>query len=49
MMTNISTDEGMMRLITHLRKLGVDDRLEAMGAQDGDIVRLCDFEFEYFN
>lgn len=47
-MTNISTDEGMMRLITHLRKLGVDDELERMGAKDGDIVRLCDFEFEYF-
>ena len=46
-MKNISTDAGMMKLITHLRKLGVDDELEKMGAQDGDTVRLCDFEFEF--
>ena len=46
-MTNISTDAGMMKLITHLRRLGVDDELERMGAQDGDTVRLCDFEFEF--
>jgi GTP-binding protein len=46
-MTNISTDAGMMKLITHLRRLGIDDELERMGAQDGDTVRLCDFEFEY--
>ena len=47
-MTNISTDEGMMKLITHLRKIGVDDELARMGAKDGDLVQLCDFEFEYF-
>ena len=46
-MTNISTDEGMMRLITHLRKIGVDDELERMGAQDGDNVILDDFSFDY--
>ena len=45
---NISTDEGMMKLISYLRKIGVDDRLHEMGAKDGDIVTLCDFEFEYF-
>lgn len=46
-MTNISTDEGMMLLITHLRAVGIDDELEKMGAKDGDSVKLCDFEFEY--
>ena len=46
-MTNISTDAGMMKLLTYLRKLGIDDELEKMGASDGDTVRLCDFEFEY--
>lgn len=45
---NISTDEGMMKLISYLRKIGVDDKLHEMGAKDGDIVTLCDFEFEYF-
>ena len=46
-MTNISTDEGMMVLMTKLRKLRVDDELEKMGAKDGDIVYLDDFSFEY--
>lgn len=46
---NISTDEGMMRLIKYLNYIGVDDKLEELGAKDGDLVTLCDFEFEYFN
>lgn len=45
---NISTDEGIMKLISYLKKVGVDDKLKEMGAQDGDTVILCDFEFEYF-
>ena len=46
-MTNISTDEGMMVLLTKLRSLKIDDILEEMGAQDGDEVILDDFTFEY--
>lgn len=46
-MTNISTDEGMMVLMSKLRKLKVDDELEKMGAEDGDIVYLDDFSFEF--
>ena len=46
-MTNISTDEGMMVLMTRLRKLKIDDELEKMGANDGDIVYLDDFSFEF--
>ena len=46
-MTNISTDEGMMKLMNHLRKLKVEDRLEELGAQDGDTVILDDYQFEY--
>ncbi len=48
-MINISTDEGMLKLITYLRKVGVDSQLRAMGAQDGDTVVLVDFEFEYIS
>lgn len=44
---NLSTDEGLLKLLDYLRRLGVDDRLKEMGAQDGDTVMLCDFEFEY--
>ena len=45
---NISTDEGMMKLLTYLNKIGVDERLKELGAKDGDIVKLSDFEFEYY-
>ena len=44
---NISTDEGLMRLINYLRKIGVEDELRKAGAESGDSVFLCDFEFEY--
>ena len=48
-MTNITTDEGLMQLLAHLRKIGVDDELERMGASDGDEVMLDDFIFDYYN
>lgn len=44
---NISTDEGMMKLLTYLKKIDVEKTLKEKGAQDGDTVILCDFEFEY--
>lgn len=44
---NISTDEGLMRLINYLRKINVEEALKEKGAQSGDSVFLCDFEFEY--
>ena len=47
-MTNISTDEGMMVLLTRLRKLKIDDKLEELGAEDGDEVVLDDFTFEFY-
>lgn len=46
-MTNITTDEGMMKLLTHLRKLKIDDKLEELGAEDGDTVVLDDFSFDF--
>lgn len=46
-MTNISTDEGMLVLMSKLRKLKIDDALEKKGASDGDTVLLDDFSFEY--
>ena len=48
-MTNISMEDGMMVLMKRLRALKIDDELERMGATDGDIVYLDDFEFEYFS
>lgn len=46
-MTNFQSDEGIERFIYKLRKLGIDEKLESMGIQEGDIVKILDFEFEY--
>ena len=48
-MTNISTDEGLLYLTNILRKMGVEKELIQQGVQDGDIVKLCDFEFEFYS
>ena len=47
-MTNITTDDGMMKLLTKLRKLKIDDKLEELGAKDGDQVLLDNFTFVYY-
>ena len=44
---NISTDEGLLRLLTYLRKIGIDDELEKKGVLEGDTIYLGDFAFEY--
>ena len=41
------TDEGIARFSKKLRRLGVDEKLEELGAEDGDMVRVLDFYFEY--
>ncbi len=46
-MTWFVSDEAFMRFSKKLRKLGIDDKLREMGIQEGDIVRILDYEFEY--
>ena len=46
-MTKFNTDEAANRFANKLRKYGVDDKLRQLGAKDGEIVRILDFEFEY--
>ena len=46
-MTKFSSEEGALRFAKKLRKLGIDDELEKMGAREGDIVKILDFDFEY--
>ena len=41
------TDEGVRRFSNKLRRMGVDDALKEMGAVEGDIVRILDFDFEF--
>ena len=46
-MANFQSSEGIERFINSLNKLGVNTELEQMGIQDGDIVKILDFSFEY--
>ena len=46
-MTKFNTDEAANRFANKLRKYGVDDELRNLGAVEGDIIRILDFEFEY--
>ena len=46
-MTKFNTDESANRFANKLRKYGVDDKLRELGAEEGDTVRILDFEFDY--
>ena len=48
-MTKFNTDESIIRFARKLTRMGVDEKLESLGAKQGDIVRILDFEFEYRN
>ena len=48
-MTKFSSQEGMLRFAKRLRKMGIDEKLEEMGAKEGDQVRILDFYFDYKN
>ena len=46
-MTNFNTEEALDRFAKKLRHMGIDEELEKMGIQEGDIVKIMDYEFEY--
>lgn len=46
-MTRFTSDEVANRFANKLRKMGIDDKLRELGAQEGDTIRILDFEFEY--
>ena len=46
--TNFSTDAGVLRFMRVLRYNGVEEKLKAAGIKDGDSVKICDYEFDYF-
>ena len=44
------TDAGSMRyLYKYIEKSGAIDKMKEMGIEDGDIIKIQDFEFEYFD
>ena len=46
-MTKFSNDDAVNRFANKLRKMGIDDKLREMGAENGDNVKILDFEFDY--
>ena len=46
-MTWFASDEAFSRFSKKLRRLGIDDKLKEMGIEEGDTVRILDYEFEY--
>ena len=48
-MASFTTDDGFQRFALQIRNMGIDDALREAGCEDGDTVRLYDFEFECYN
>lgn len=46
-MTDFSREDGIRRFARQLRAMGVDDELRKRGAENGDTVRLMEFEFDF--
>ena len=46
LMTKFNSDESIRRFSNKLRKMGVDDKLYELGAQQGDSVKILDYIFE---
>lgn len=46
-MTKFNSNEAEIRFANKLKKEGVDEELERLGAKEGDTVKILDFEFEY--
>jgi len=48
-MTNFNQQEGINRLMNILKKIGINKTLIKMGIQEGDTVKISEFEFEWIN
>ncbi len=46
-MTKFSSEEAIYRFAKKLRRMGIDDKLKEMGAEEGDQVRILDFYFDF--
>ena len=46
-MTKFSSEEAIYRFAKKLRRMGIDARLQELGAEEGDQVRILDFYFDY--
>ncbi|MFC7393202.1 GTPase ObgE [Scopulibacillus cellulosilyticus] len=46
-MTDFTQDESVRRFARQMRGMGIDEALRKRGIEDGDTVRILDFEFEF--
>ncbi|MBR4693280.1 MAG: GTPase ObgE [Bacilli bacterium] len=46
-MTKFSSDEAAYRFAKKIKRMGIDDKLKELGAEDNDQVRILDFYFNY--
>lgn len=46
-MINFNTEEAISRFAKKLRNMGIDEELEKMNVEEGDIIKVLDYEFEY--
>lgn len=46
-MTRFSSTDATVRFAKKLKGMGIDEELKKLGAKDGEIVRIMDYEFEY--
>ena len=46
-MTWFASDEAYLRFSNKMKKMGIDEELKKMGIQNGDIIKILDYEFEY--
>ncbi|MEN2765865.1 GTPase ObgE [Ornithinibacillus xuwenensis] len=46
-MTDFNRDEAIRRFARQMRTMGVDEELRNRGAEDGDTIRILQFEFEF--
>ena len=46
-MTRFNTEEAIARFANKLRKMGIDDKLRELGVEEGERVRILDYEFEF--
>ncbi len=46
-MTWFASDEAYLRFSNKMKKMGIDEELKKMGIENGDIIRILDYEFEY--
>ena len=47
LMTRFTEEESVLRFARILKKMGVEDQLEALGAQRGDEVKIMDYIFNF--